>query len=106
MFLYLVRFQGNLELISKHIINYWKYILKYVDVNNYSDYQANLEKINSNKYSKQSISFDHDVLSSLMYSETENYENIEPVTKLISPYGLCNTYYLGYNNNNFEFRKD
>ena len=76
-----------------------------MDVNNYSDYQANLEKINSNKYLKQSISFDHDVLSSLMYSQTEDYKNIKPVTKLISPYGLCNTYYFGYNNNNFEFRK-
>ena len=75
-----------------------------MDVNNYSDYQANLEKINSNKYLKQSISFDHDVLSSLMFSKTEDYKNIEPVTKLISPYGLCNTYYLG-NNNNFEFRE-
>src|ERR1700744_5177500 len=91
------------ELRIKHIINYWKYILKYVDVNNYSDYQENLEKINSNKYLKQSISFDHEVLSSLMFSRPENCDHIckisriEPVTKLISPYGLCNTYYLGYN---------
>src|ERR1700744_6756642 len=104
MFLYLDLFKKNDELKIKRVINYWKYILKYVDVNNYSDYQANLEKINSNKYLKQSISFDHYVLSSLMYSFTENNKNIEPVTKLISPYGLCNTYYLG-NNNNFEFRE-
>src|SRR6185437_11098340 len=88
MFLYLVESYTNDEL--RIIINYWKYILKYLDVNNYSDYQANLEKINSNKYLKQSISFDHDILSLLMYSQTEDYKNIKPVTKLISPYGLCN----------------
>src|ERR1700744_5253125 len=101
------------DVAIKQLYNYWKYIHTNVDFNNFSDYYNKLANINNNKYLEQST-FDLDVLSSLIYSGARlcrkqkcNYDKISPVEKLISPYGLCETYlsHDSYNTKYTEFLK-